>query len=295
MKKKIMIIGNGQLGKTLFQILKKTKFKIKLYTKKKVDFLIPSQIKNEIKDLKPDYVINCSALTNVPLCEIEKKKAKKINSLALYYLGKLSKSLNFKLIHFSTDYVFNGKKKNSYKEADKVNPINFYGYSKMLGEKELKKIGCSYFIFRISWVYNNFGNNFFLKIIKKILDKKISKINVVKDQIGIPTSTKFVAKAINYLLERGFFNNPSNFGIYHLVPHGQTTWFNFAQMIEKFILKKKKIKSKSKIKPILTAEFMSNIKRPLNGVLNNSKFIKKTNYKIYNWKKYLIEEMESTI
>ena len=111
MKKKIIIIGNGQLGKTLFQILKKTKFKIKLYSKKKINFLIPSQITKEIKKLKPDYVINCSALTNVPLCEIEKKRAKKINSLALDYLGKLSKSLNYRLIHFSTDYVFNGKKK----------------------------------------------------------------------------------------------------------------------------------------------------------------------------------------
>ena len=176
MKKKIIIIGNGQLGKTLFQILKKTKFKIKLYSKKKINFLIPSQITKEIKKLKPDYVINCSALTNVPLCEIEKKRAKKINSLALDYLGKLSKSLNYRLIHFSTDYVFNGKKKNSYKETDKVSPINYYGYSKMLGEEYLKKIKCSYFIFRISWVYNSFGNNFFLKMIKKILKKKLVKL-----------------------------------------------------------------------------------------------------------------------
>ena len=229
-------------------------------------------------------------MTNVPLCEILKKKAKKINSISLKYIGKIAKEKKIKVLHISSDYVFSGYKRVKYKENDKRKPSNYYGTSKMLGESYLENSMCEYFIFRSSWIYANDGKNFYNTIYKKILLEK-ENIKVVNDQFGIPTSTFFISKIICNLLELNFFDNKKNNGTYHVVPNGKCSWYEYSKFIEKFIFKNYK-KKKSKIIPITSKLLKSSVKRPKFSVLDNTKIKKYLDQKVYDWKFYLLKELK---
>ena len=177
MKKKIIILGeNGQLAKSLIFIFKKNKIKYKNISSSVIDFNYPSKIIKKLQNYNPEIIINCFAYTNVDQAEIDKKKCYKINVKSLEVLANFCKNRNIFLIHFSSDYIFSSKIKKPIIEDAITNPINFYGKTKLIGEKKIINSNCKYLIFRLSWTYSIFGNNF-LKTITKKLNKKKKNFN----------------------------------------------------------------------------------------------------------------------
>lgn len=273
--KKIIILGStGQVGTEISKKLKNLKL-LKL-SSKKFDYLKKTNLKSEIIKFKPDVIINASAYTNVDLAGKQRNKCLELNYYLPKYLSKLCYDENIILIHFSTDYVYDGKKNNNQQisETDKTNPLNYYGYSKLLGDNAVLKNKCYGIIFRVGWVYGNSENNFINKIIK--FSKKNSSITIVKDQIGTPTSAGFIAHYVNkYLKARKF----EKIKVFNLSPKGKVNRYNLV----KFFLKNRKIN----IKSILTKNLDTQVHRPLNTSLNSSNLFKKYKWKRENWKFYL--------
>lgn len=288
MKKKIKILitgKNGQLARTIINQLK-NKYNFYSYSKKKIDItkrkdLLKLSLNNSA------ILINTAAYNDVESSEINKKDAIKTNFLAIKNLKKICDKNNIFFIHFSTDYVFNGKKK-LYGENSRVNPINQYGKSKANGEKFLLDSKTNnYIILRLSWVYSKIGKNFYTKIITLI--KKRKKISVVNDQFGVPTSTKFISFYLDKIIQNVVYKKKMSL-IYHLTPNGKTTWYEFSVLILDFFNKTNKYKFKSiKIIP-KKSNFINKAKRPLYSILNSKKIQKKLKIKFKNWKYYFDKE-----
>jgi dTDP-4-dehydrorhamnose reductase len=236
-RKKIFIIGsNGQLGKYLSNNLKLDRSKYEVIKSKdyKIKFI---NIKKHFKILdliKPDLIINCSAYTNVDVAEKQKKICKKLNFECVKILKEYCNKKCIVLIHFSTDYVFNGKNK-FYEPNDQYRPINYYGYTKSLGEKEVLKSKNKFFIFRISWLISSDKLSFLKKIKCKILKK--NKFKVISDSYSCPTTVLFINSFLRKNIDI-FFKKKRLSGIYHLVNSKVLSFFDMAKYIEKLIFKK---------------------------------------------------------
>ena len=222
---KIIIFGShGQLGKALTNEL--SEHYLYLPSKNQCDITDNKKIKNYVEYIKPDLIINAAAYTNVDQSEVNKEVAYATNTQAAVDIAILAKNFNIYYFYFSTDYVFDGLKKNPYIESDKTLPKNYYGFTKDEAEKKITLTEGKNFIFRITWLYSNNGHNFFLTMLKMFRDKK--NVYVVDDQTGCPTSTLFVARKIKIILKQIKNAYP---GIYHLVPNGSTSWYGFAKEI----------------------------------------------------------------
>ncbi len=227
------------------------------------------------------YIINCAAYTNVDGAEDDIKNAMNLNGYALKNLALLSVELNAILIHFSTDYVFDGFKKEAYIESDKPNPKTVYGKSKLSGENFIKDITDKYFIFRISWLYGKYGKNF-VKTILNLL-KSRDELKVVNDQSGSPTNARELSKNILEIIQKR--NN--NYGLYHYSGEGHCTWYDFSLEIERMGLKYNLLKNKTKIIPVSSEEFPTKALRPLNSLLLKDKFVKNTGMRPKHWRESL--------
>ena len=264
---KILLIGaNGQVGFALKNALRFV-CNIETITRKDLDCSKIKKVKNFFIGKNYDIIINAVAYTNVAEAEKKISAAYVINKTFPQELAKVSKSIGSILIHFSTDYVFNGKKNKAYLETDKTLPVNVYGKSKLAGEKVIKKNCHRYFIFRTSWVMGEHGNNFIKKILELVRKKK--EIKVVNDQYGVPTCTNLICRVVISLIESIKLDKAWPFGIYHLTPSGKTTWYAMALKIFKIS------SSELKIFP----------KRPKNSLLNNSKIKKKLKFNLPFWEK----------
>ena len=245
-------------------------------------------------ETKPDFVIHTAAWTDVDGCELGKDKAYKINSEGTENVALGCKETGATLIYISTDFVFDGKKRSPYKETDRTNPLSIYAESKLLGENAIDRILTGYFIVRTGWLYGKNGKNFVDTIIAKAGTEK--ELKVVDDQVGSPTYTVDLAKAIRRLLKsareklvnrgRAGFNLPYNklpevCGIYHISNSGSVSWYEYAKTILKLT------GSTMKVVPITSEELNRPANRPAMSVLDNSKFIKLTGYKMRNWKEAL--------
>ncbi|MCC0632887.1 MULTISPECIES: dTDP-4-dehydrorhamnose reductase [unclassified Clostridioides] len=259
---KILITGsNGQLGKELVNQLKsinqsmnQPKYTILATTRDDLDISNQINVDDFILYNKPDVVINCAAYTKVDVCEDNIEIAYKINALGARSLAIASERVNAKLVHISTDYVFNGFSKYPYREDNKTEPNSVYGKSKLMGEKFVEQFSHKYFILRTAWLYGD-GNNFVKTMIKLSLENK--EVNVVNDQFGSPTSTVDLAKVIIRIMET------ENYGVYHATCEGQCSWYDFAKKI--FELKNIDIK----VNPIKSSDFKSKVQRPQYSVLDN--------------------------
>ncbi len=219
-------------------------------------------------------IINCAAYTNVDKAEDEPVLANEINHLAVENLAKIAKEYCLKLIHISTDYVFDGTSKIPYVETSETNPQNNYGSSKLKGEQALLSVNPSNSaIIRTSWLYSNFGNNF-VKTILRLSEEKES-ISVVSDQIGSPTNAHNLAKAILQIIP--FLKN-DGVQIYHYANAGECSWFQFAEEVVKLS------KNTCKITPTSSSEFNSKAKRPNFSLLNTNKMQRAFELKISHWK-----------
>lgn len=256
---KILITGaRGMLGKDLCALLSKEHELIK-YDREELDITNAKMVNKVVAKLNPNAIINCAAFTDVDGCEEKEKKAiaKKVNSFGPGNLAKISKKLNIPLFHYSTDYIFNGLKKDGYRESySKIDPINAYGRTKALGEKLIKQNCKKYYILRTAWLYGKNGKNFVDTMLQ--LAKKNDSLKIVNDQYGKPTYTLDLAKRTKDILDKKL--KP---GIYHVTNEGETSWFYFANEI--FKLKKIKIK----VIPCKTSEFPTPAKRPsFTGLIN---------------------------
>ncbi len=262
-KNNILVTGSsGQLGKSLQFISKKNpNFNFFFCSKNNLNITDYEALENYIKSYKISTIINCAAYTNVKSAENNFKSANLVNCIAVRYLCELCHKYRIKLIHISTDYVFDGKKKLPYNENDNANPINNYGLTKLNGEKEILNSSLEKsIIIRTSWLYSKYGNNFVSKIIDNLeLNKPFS---VVSDEIGSPTNSFDLAETILVLLTKIDNKIPE---IYHYSNSGYCSRFQFATFIKKILKSKTKIKSQIKKNQI----------RPNFTVLDNEKIISK--------------------
>ena len=271
---KILITGiNGQVGHALMQYL--TGHELIGLARQDCDLANLDQIKNVIDQHQPELIINPAAYTKVDQAEDEPKLAFQINRDAPKVMAEKAREYNIPFIHFSTDYVFDGEKKEAYVETDLTNPIGIYGQSKLAGEEEIQEVGGQNYIFRTSWVYSTIGHNFFLTM--KRLSTERDELKVVDDQTGVPTSNQFIAKQIQQIIPQ---LNENNVGIYHLVPVGSCSWYEFAQEIIRQANPKFNLKN---LYQIQTHEFPTKTKRPKNSVLNNAKIKHTFNLRLNNW------------
>lgn len=275
MNKKVGVLGaSGQLGLS-FQKWFNNQQEVSdwhFYSSQELDITKLAQLKEIIQKQKFDYLINCAAYTQVDLAESETDKAFKINAEAVKHLSLLCHEFDCTLIHISTDFVFDGQKKQPLKENDLTNPVNIYGKSKLAGEKFLIQNTEKYFILRTGWLYSFCRNNFFLTMQKLIKEK--NELTVVTDQIGTPTHTSILVKAVVKIVNE----NCKVYGIYHLANEGIASWYDFATEI------RTALEAKCQITPILSKDYVTPAKRPAYSVLDKSKIKKTLNLNIPNWK-----------
>lgn len=239
-------------------------FEVFAFGREDLDVTDFSALEGIFKKIAPDIVINCTAYTDVDDCEKNKDLAFKVNGEAVGEIAKNCRRFNSVLIHFSTDYVFNGENSNGYKEDDIPSPVNAYGESKLKGERLIAENMNSYYIVRTSWLFGENGENFVDKMIK--LGKNRKEIDVVSDQTGCPTYTHDLCKAV---IE--FFISPSiknlSFGIYHITNSGKVSWSGFAKKIFEIM------RMDVKINEISSDAFLTLAKRPKCSVLLNTKLL----------------------
>jgi dTDP-4-dehydrorhamnose reductase len=225
--KKIIVIGSkGQLGNE-FQDLEKqySSFQFFFYDVEEMDIVNKDLVEKEIREVKPDFLINCAAYTAVDKAETDKEIAFAINSDAVRNIAIACSSNAVKFIHISTDYVFDGKASEPYKEDSIVNPSNIYGESKLKGEQEAVKGNADVIIVRTAWVYSTYGNNFVKTMLRLMASKP--EISVVADQYGSPTYAHDLAEVIMNIISSGKWVP----GIYHFTNDGVISWFDFASEI----------------------------------------------------------------
>ncbi len=239
-------------------------------------------IKQTIRKIVPDIIVNAAAYTAVDKAENEPELAKILNAEAPGVLAQEAKQINARLIHYSTDYVFNGTGDQPYLETDPTEPLNVYGKTKLEGEKNIQTSGCSHLIFRTSWVYATYGNNFIRTMLR--LAQHRDKLTIVNDQIGSPTGAELIADVTAHALLTSK-RNPEVSGLYHLVAKGNSSWYDFAKFILEHAEHAKislKVQS-SALQPIKSSDFPLPAKRPLNSRLNICKLQKTFNLILPEW------------
>ena len=270
----IVLCGKkGKLGSFLNQHLSKNHNLVAL-SREDIDFFDERAFRKKIISLKPEIIINAAAYTDVDLSEKLKEYALKINFNFTQFISSIALRIDATLIHFSTDYVFDGKKDSPYKETDLTNPINFYGLSKLYGERSIIDSSCRFLIFRISTLLGGYKDNLVYKILHKGF--KNEEFTVVSDQLITPTSVEFIAKNIELVLNKNIYDNFRFNNIYHLSPKGEISPFQLANLLFEIFNEKikKDMLNKNKIKSILQKDFQSAAIRPKNCILNSNKFYK---------------------
>lgn len=252
---KFFITGvNGQLGYDVKrELLERGYTDILAPTRVDLDITNEDAVKKMIREYRPSVIFHCAAYTAVDKAEDEKEKCYQVNVLGTKYLTEAAKEVGAKIIYISTDYVFDGTKEGLYQIEDKVNPVNYYGKTKYLGENFIREYD-NHIIVRISWVFGINGKNFIRTMLN--LAESHKELNVVCDQIGSPTYTKDLAG----LLVNMFLSNVK--GLYHVTNEGYCSWYEFAEFIFK------ESRKKVKVHPILTKDYKTIAKRPLNSKLS---------------------------
>ncbi|RXJ52442.1 dTDP-4-dehydrorhamnose reductase [Gelidibacter gilvus] len=274
MKKTVLVTGgNGQLGQCIQSIANQFPSLHFLFVDK--DILDITNEKDVLDFFEAHHIhwcINCAAYTAVDHAEENQELALQVNVVGARNIANACQRNGSKLIQISTDFVFDGKSSNPYKETDRVNPLGVYGLTKLNGEVEVKKNCPSYFIVRTSWLYSEFGNNFMKTMLR--LGSEKTQLSVVNDQIGSPTYAIDLAEALIQIIQL----DTDNYGIYHYSNHGQISWFDFAKTI--FELTNNDLS----LNPILSKDYATLAERPKYSVLDTSKITDEFALKIPFWK-----------
>ena len=268
--KRILLVGkNGQIGWELERTLGPLG-KVIAVDRQVMDLAKPETIVATIRDVKPELIVNAAAYTAVDKAESEPELAMAINGIAPGIMAEEAKRLGISLIHYSTDYVFDGTKAEPYTEGDSPNPLSIYGKSKLAGEHAIQGADIPHVILRTSWVYGGRGKNF-LRTILRIAQER-DELKIVSDQVGAPTWSRMIAEATSQVILQMFtVSKPDEFsGIYHLTATGQTSWFGFARFLMELASRHGACVS-PKITPIPTADYPLPAPRPRNSVMSNKK------------------------
>ncbi len=278
MSTKVVVIGaNGQVGKEVIRIKELyPQLDIVGYGKEELDITNMLSIKQRLIADNPQFVINCAAYTDVVGAEDNYEDACEINSEGVGYLAEVCRLIDATVIHFSTDYIFDGDVESPYEytEEDKPNPLNKYGMSKYKGEGELKRLHDKHFIIRTSWVYSHYDNNFVNSILNNMLKKK--ELKVVADQYGSPTCATDLAQ----LALRLCFIECKQYGTYNFTSDADINWYTFADMIKRIAINY--IDIDCTLKPIQTRKVKHSVKRPYRVILNCDKINETLAKDIYN-------------
>jgi len=287
---KIVITGvKGQVGTDLLLEAEKRGYKVYGLTSSELDITNKSAVEAMLCSTKPDVIINAAAYTAVDKAESEADKAYAVNELGVNNLADACKASNTPLLHLSTDFVFDGKKKAPYVETDTPNPIGVYGASKLAGEVALQKIWGKHIILRVSWVFGEHGNNFVKTMLRLANDR--DEVSVVNDQYGAPTSAKAIAKCLLDIVGKSDFGKQSfPWGIYHFQSDPGVTWHAFAKEVfiqakESGVMEKKMI-----VNPIKSEQFPSLVKRPANSKLDGTKIRQNLGVPLSGWKLFYLKE-----
>jgi dTDP-4-dehydrorhamnose reductase len=267
---KILLLGHkGMLGSDLlFQLARK--HEIIGLDKDEIDITAASECRRVINENNPDIVINAAAYTDVDGCEKMKNECFAVNAEAVKNIAESCLGKNIRIIHFSTDYVFDGNGSEPYKEDNPCNPVNVYGASKLAGERYLQELSNNYILIRTAWLYGKNGKNFVRTILEAARTK--NKLEIVDDQTGSPTYTRDMAGAVDLLIERNIT------GIFHITNRGSCSWFQFAGKI----LQEEGITG-VQVLPIKSGQLQRPAKRPAFSVLSMQKFIAATGKAMQPW------------
>lgn len=275
------------LGSEVERVLKNLKLTC-IGTDKEVDIRNIDRLFDFAKNHKPDWIINCSAYTQVDKAEDEEELAFGINSDGVLNVTKVAKKYGAKLIHISTDYVFDGTKIGPYLESDATNPIGVYGKSKLCSEQNVINNHDKYFIIRTAWLYGFNGNNFVNTMLKLLKEK--DEIKVVDDQYGSPTYAEDLARFVAKIVARDL----RDYGVFNFTNEGETNWYQFACEINKQAQIKGLVKRDVRITPIKTTEYPRKAMRPANSYLSKEKVKKVFNYSIRDWREALGDFLSSS-
>jgi len=281
---KVLVFGEkGQIASELGQLQKNNKHQNVIFiSSERANFLNTITVEKVLNAEQPNIVINTSAYTLVDMAEEENDKCMQINASTVGVIANWCKLNSATLIHFSTDYVFDGTSTSEYSETDPTSPINFYGKSKLKGEQLIQDSGLkNYFIFRTSWICSPYSSNFVKTMLKLAKEREI--LNVVNDQFGCPTFAKDIALFVFQKLNQ-FNNFPS--GIYNLTNSGNTTWYLFAEKIfqeaNSFELYNQEFKLRQ-LGSISSDQYKTKAKRPKNSKLSSKKFTETFHYLMPSW------------
>jgi dTDP-4-dehydrorhamnose reductase len=266
---RILLTGvNGQVGHALLPQL--SGHQVIALSRHELDLSNVDTIRSVIREIKPDLIINPAAYTAVDKAESELDLAYAINATAPQVIAEEAAKLGSALIHFSTDYVYDGRKNVPYVETDAVNPQSVYGKSKLAGELAIQTVGLPHLILRTSWVYGTYGKNF-LKTILRLASER-EQLGIVADQIGAPTSSISIASALKQLVAQW---DGQQSGVYHFTNTGNTSWHGFAcEIVRQYKASNHQpvlMTDMQAIKPLTTADYPTPASRPANSCLDNAK------------------------
>ena len=271
---KILLLGKeGQVGSALECTLDQVG-NLLAWDQESADLEQPVDLRAKIRAKAPDVIVNAAGYTAVDRAESEPDKAYRINAEAVEALASYASETGTVLIHYSTDYVFDGTKQAPYTETDRPNPLSVYGQSKFAGEEAIRRSGCRHFLLRTSWVFATEGNNFPRTILKLATER--DRLTIVDDQVGAPTSARLMANVTLQILERikdGRERLDGVTGTYHVCAQGETSWYDYARYImdQARALGFETRVTPEGITPVATAEYRQAARRPPNSRLNTDK------------------------
>jgi dTDP-4-dehydrorhamnose reductase len=305
MKAKILLTGkNGQLGDDLQHILPRLG-DVVATDRRQLDLSRPDEIRKLIRDVHPSLIVNAAAYTAVDQAEKDESLARAINSEAPAIMAEEAKKIGAAIVHYSTDYVFDGGKNFPYDENDPPNPISVYGRTKLAGEQAVRDLGVDHLIFRTAWVYSTRGKNFLLTILRLATQRE--ELRIVSDQVGAPTWSREIAGATVEALEQICDRTDETAkwsersGTYHMTASGESNWYEFTQAILQEAAQSPQSTAwfqaatngkeliTRRVIPITTAEYPTPARRPAYSVLSNSKLNRVFGIQSPDWRQQLNE------
>lgn len=277
---RILLTGaNGQVGWELRRTLA-TLGEVTAVDSSRLNLADADAIRRMVDTLRPAIIVNPAAYTAVDKAESERQAAYAVNATAPGILAEEAKKIGAMLVHYSTDYVFDGSGQQAWKEADASGPLNVYGASKLAGEEAIRASGCQHLIFRTSWVYGLRGGNFLLTM--RRLMKERAELKIVADQIGAPTWCRSLAEATAQVLAQVASpwvgaDKPQPWGVYHMTNAGETSWHGFAEAIRQLD------QLSVNLLPIPSADYATPARRPLNSRLDNGKLARAFGISLPDW------------
>ncbi len=303
MKRVILLTGKtGQVGSELLRLLPRLG-EVVAPGRHELDLLDANSIRRAVREIRPELIVNAAAYTAVDAAESQEADAYGINANAPAVFAEEAKKIGAKIVHYSTDYVFDGLKRTPYEETDRTAPISVYGKTKLAGEQAIVLSGVPHLIFRTAWVYASQGRNFLLTVLRLATEKK--ELRIVRDQLGAPTWSREIAVATVNILGQITNRSSTASGIYHLTAGGETTWYDFAcAILEEAACispevpwfaeatRRRPIIANG-ILPITTAEYSTPASRPARSVLSNSRLNQIFGYHLPDWRTQLAELFRS--